>query len=213
MRKSRKIMLISSLLAVIALMTIAPTLSWLFSTSSPVVNTFAGGAISITLDEALVGPDGKAVVGENAQRVTANSYKYMAGAVLDKDPTPTVLKGSEECYVFLLVENGLNEKFTMNYDTTSWLKTAESGNKSVYIYKNKVNAVDSDQDIKLNPIFTTVTVSPELTATDIQGLGERKLSVTAFAVQTTNIDVKTAAELAVQQFGMPDAAVTVPSIG
>ncbi len=212
MRKSQKIMLISSLLAGIALLTIAPTLSWLFSTSSPVVNTFAGGAISIKLDEALVGTDGKAVVGEGAQRVAANSYKYVAGAVLDKDPTPTVLKGSEECYVFLLVENGLNDKFTMNYDTISWLKVAESENKTVYVYKTKLNALDSDKDIKLNQIFKTVTVSPELTATDIKGLGERKLCVTAFAVQTSNIDMKTAAELAVQQFGMPDVGVTVPSV-
>ena len=103
MRKSQKLMLTSLLLAVIMVITVMPTLSWLSSTSEPVVNTFAGGMISIKLDEAKVDINGKAIAG--AERVKENRYKYVAGAVLDKDPTPTVLKGSEECYVFLLVEN------------------------------------------------------------------------------------------------------------
>ena len=64
-----------------------------------------------------MGSDGKAITGEGARRVTANRYKYIAGAVLDKDPTPTVLKGSEECYVFLCVENGLTDQFTMDDST------------------------------------------------------------------------------------------------
>ena len=211
MRKSQKFMLISSLLAVITMLTIVPTLSWLSSTSKPVINTFAGGTISIQLDEALVGTDGKAVVGEGAQRVTANSYKYIAGAVLDKDPTPTVQKGSDECYVFLLVENGLNDKFTMNYDTTSWLRVALTGSNTVYAYKNKVNAQKTD--VKLEPIFTTVTISQELTAEDIAGLGEATLCVTSFALQTANLDAAAAADLAVKQFGLIDADITVPAIG
>ena len=43
MRKSQKFMLTSVLLAVIVMLTVMPTLSWLSSTSEPVVNTFAGG--------------------------------------------------------------------------------------------------------------------------------------------------------------------------
>lgn len=46
MRKSQKFMLTSLLLAVIAILTVAPTISWLSSTSPPVINTFAGGLIS-----------------------------------------------------------------------------------------------------------------------------------------------------------------------
>ena len=212
MKKSRLLMSISLLLSVIAVITVGPTLSWLSSKSEPVVNTFAGGAISIRLDEALVGTDGKAIVGENARRVTANSYKYVAGAVLDKDPTPTVLKGSEECYVFLLVENGLNDKFTINYSTDTWLKIAESGEKTVYVYAEKVNALTAENDISLTPIFTRITVSSELTSEDIEALGEKRLCVTAFAVQTANIDAQTAGELAADQFEMSDAEINIPTI-
>ena len=213
MRKSQKLMVISLLLAVIAVFTVAPTLSWLSATSEPVVNTFGGGKISIRLDEALVGADGKAIAGEGAQRVTANSYKYVAGAVLDKDPTPTVLKGSEECYVFLCVENELNEKFTMNYNASSWLKVAEEEDKAVYVYSTRVNALDAENDVALTPIFTTVTVSDDLTAEDIAALGEKKLSVTAYAVQTASLESPAAIDLAVAQFLPDGAAADYPDIG
>ncbi len=213
MRKSQKLMLICLMLTLITVVTVVPTYSWLSSTSQPVVNTFAGGAISIKLDEALVDTDGQAIEGEGAQRVNSNSYKYVAGAVLEKDPTPTVLKGSEECYVFICVENGLNELFTINYDTQSWLKVAEADGKTVYVYSTKVDASQSETDIVLNPIFTTVTVSNELTAEDIETLGEKTLSATAYAVQTKAITPEAAIDLAVAQFLPDGTTVTYPEIG
>ncbi|MGN0172177.1 MAG: hypothetical protein ACI39E_05295 [Acutalibacteraceae bacterium] len=213
MQKSRKLMVTSLLLAVMVILTVPPTLSWLSSTSAPVVNTFAGGAISIKLDEALVDTHGQAVEGEGAQRVTANSYKYVAGAVLDKDPTPTVLKGSEECYVFLCVENGLTDKFAINYDETSWLKVAESDGKAVYVYSTRVDASESESDIVLQPVFTKITVSENLTAEDIETLGERTLCVTAYAVQTHSLTSQAASDLAVEQFIPGGTAVAYPAVG
>mgnify|MGYP000317351806 CR=1 FL=1 len=112
MRKSQKLMITSIMVAVIAMVTVGPTMSWLSATTDPVVNTFAGGAIALQLDESQVDANGKKMA--DAPRVKENRYKYMAGAEMDKDPTVTVLKGSEECYVFLLVENELNEKFSIN---------------------------------------------------------------------------------------------------
>ena len=200
MRKSQKAIIVSLLLAVIAAMTISPTLSWLSDTSDSVVNTFAGGAISIKLDEALVDTNGKTVEGDNAQRVLENSYKYIPGAVLDKDPTVTVLKGSEECYVFMCVDNELNDFFTINYDTTSWLKVASNGNKTVYIYKSSINALMTDNDVVLNPIFTTITVSQDLTSQDVEEIGQKTVTATAYAVQAANIEKNEAINLAIEQF-------------
>lgn len=200
MSKSKKIMITSILLAVILLVSVPSTISWLSYTSSPVVNTFAGGKISITLDEAKVDSNGKAIDGEGAERVTANTYKYVPGAVLDKDPTVTVLKGSEPCYAFVCVENQLSDKFTVNYDTESWIMVAEDGDKAVYAYKTTVDAEKSEEDIVLEPIFTTVTVSQDLTANDIRALGEKKLTVTAYAVQTNSLTSEAAQDLAVAEF-------------
>lgn len=211
MRKSQKAMITGGMLAVIAVCTVAPTLSWLSDKTDPVVNTFAGGAISIKLDEALVDTDGKALTGDDAQRVTNNSYKYVPGSVLDKDPTPTVLKGSEECYVFMCVENNLNDKFSINYDTNSWQQVAKADNKTVYIYSETINAEHSEADVMLNPIFTQVTVSTELTSSDIKALGEKTLTATAYAIQAKSIDKDTAINLAVSQF-LPQATEAIPDI-
>lgn len=202
MKRSKKFLVLALSLAVAAAVWAAPTVSWLSDKSGRVVNTFAGGAISIVLDESPVDAQGHKISGD---RVTGNSYKYVAGAVLDKDPAPTVLKGSEPCYVFILVENGLNELFELNIDSQSWKQVAQSGASTLYIYSSSVDASGSQQDIMLAPIFTTVTVSEKLTQQDIAGLGERTLNTTAYAVQTAQLTSKQATDIAVSEF-MPDGA-------
>lgn len=197
MRKSRKLLITALLLTVIAVTAIVPTLSWLSSKSQPVVNTFAGGAITIQIDEAPVNPAGKKIDGA---RVSNNTYKYTAGAVLDKDPTPKVIKGSDACYVFVCVDNQLTDKFTMNYNTDSWKKVATDGAKTLYAYSSTVDASAADADVVLAPVFTTVTVSTDLTAEDVTALGEKTVSVTAYAVQTASLTSKAAIDLAVKAF-------------
>ena len=182
MKKSKKFLVSFLAVIVIAASLAAPTYSWLSSKSEKVVNTFAGGAIAVTVDEAQVDTNGKKI--EGGERVIVNSYKYAAGAVLDKDPTPTVLKGSVPCYVFLCVDNELNNLFSMNINTADWSAVAEEGSKTIYIYNETVDAEKSDEDVVLNPIFTQVTVSKELTQDDVAELGEKKLNVTAYAIQT-----------------------------
>lgn len=197
MKRSKKFLALLISVALVAAISMMPTLSWLSDKSEKVVNTFAGGAISIILDEAPVDAYGQEIEGD---RVTSNSYKYVAGVTLDKDPTPTVLKGSDSCYVFICIENELNDLFTMNIDTESWKQVAKSDGDTLYIYANSVDASQSPQDIVLNPIFTQVKVSEDLTQQDIQSLGERTLNATAYAVQTAELTSAEAIDLAVAEF-------------
>lgn len=200
MKKSKRFLAALLSAIVTAALLAAPTYSWLSSQSESVVNTFAGGAISVVLDEAQVDTSGKKIDG--GQRVISNSYKYAAGSVLDKDPTPTILKGSIPCYVFLCLKNELNDLFSMNIDNTSWIKVSETADKELFIYHTTVDAENADKDIMLNPLFTQVTVSEELTAEDVSALGERTLNVTAYAVQAEALSQEEAIELAVAQFGL-----------
>lgn len=200
MKRSKKFLAFLISVALVAAISMMPTLSWLSDKSDKVVNTFAGGAISIVLDEAPVDASGHEIEGD---RVTSNSYKYVAGATLDKDPTPTVLKGSDSCYVFICVENELNDLFTLNIDTDSWKQVAQSDGDTFYIYANSVDASESPQDVVLNPVFTQVKVSEDLTQQDVQSLGERTLNVTAYAVQTAELTSADAIDLAVAEF-LPD---------
>ena len=198
MKKSKKFLVSFLAVIVIAASLAAPTYSWLSLKSEKVVNTFAGGVITVTVDEAQVDTNGKRI--EGGERVIANSYKYAAGAVLDKDPTPTVLKGSVPCYVFLCVDNELNNLFSMNINTDDWSAVAEEDSKTIYIYKETVDAEHSAEDIMLSPIFTQVTVSKELTQDDVAKLGEKKLSVTAYAIQTEALSQQEAITEACGQF-------------
>lgn len=198
MKKSKKFLVSFLAVIVIAASLAAPTYSWLSSKSEKVVNTFAGGAIAVTVDEAQVDTNGKKI--EGGERVIANSYKYAAGSVLDKDPTPTVLKGSVPCYVFLCVDNELNNLFSMNINTVDWSAVAEEGSKTIYIYNETVDAEKSDEDVVLNPIFTQVTVSKELTQDDVAELGEKKLNVTAYAIQNEALSQQEAITEACGQF-------------
>lgn len=66
-----------------------------------VKNTFTVGQVAIRLDEAKVREDGTAVT--PAQRVKENAYKLMPGHTYGKDPTVTVLRGSEESYIRMKV--------------------------------------------------------------------------------------------------------------
>lgn len=198
MKKSKKFLAAFMAVIIIAACIAAPTYSWLSSRSEQVVNTFAGGAITITVDEAQVDTDGKKIDG--GERVVANSYKYAAGSVLDKDPTPTILKGSVECYVFLCVENQLDDLFSMDINTADWTKVSEESGKAIYIYKETVDAENADEDITLSPIFTQVTVSKELTQDDVSRLGEKNVNVTAYAIQTEALTQEEAVNEACGQF-------------
>ena len=199
MKKSKKFLIAVLMVAVIAVCSFTPTFSWLSSKSDRVVNTFAGGAISIVLDEAPVDTNGHKIEGA---RVNTNSYKYVAGSKLDKDPRATVLKGSEPCYVFICVDNELNEKFSLNIDTKSWREVQKSGTKTLYVHVDTVEPTLTE-DAVLEPIFTQVSVSEDLTAEDIEKLGEKTISVTAYAVQKESMTEKGAIELAVAEF-MPE---------
>lgn len=205
MNNKKRLTLGVALAMICLLAVVLPTYSWLASKSETVVNKFAGGTISVTLDEAKVDTDGKKLTGDQAERVTSNNYKYVPGAVLDKDPTPTVLKGSVECYLFLCVENELTDQFEIDYDTDSWKPVATQGNKTIYAYVSKVNASDSAQDVTLKPIFAQVKVSESLTSDDIKNLGEKRLNVTAYAVQTASLDAKAAIDYGVKAFFGEDA--------
>ena len=104
----KKKILVACLCVALAVLTIAgTTLAYLTSTAK-VTNTFTVGNVSIKLDEAKVTELGE--VATPAERVDKNTYKLLPGLTYTKDPTVTVLKGSEESYVRLKVTfNNANE--------------------------------------------------------------------------------------------------------
>lgn len=72
-----------------------------FTDTKSAKNTFTVGNVQIALDEAKVDTAGKPV--PSANRVQENAYHLVPGHTYTKDPTVTVLEGSEESYVRMKV--------------------------------------------------------------------------------------------------------------
>ena len=100
MKTKSKALLLTLCAVLLVAASVLGTMAYLTSTDT-VTNTFTVGKVSIKLDEAKVTTDGKPV--EPAQRVQQNEYKLMPGLTYTKDPTVTVLNGSDAAYVRMKV--------------------------------------------------------------------------------------------------------------
>ena len=202
MKKFRRLTAVSLILLLAVALLASPTLSWLFTTSEEVVNSFEGGDIAVALDEAKVNEKGVAL--PNEDRVTENEYKFVAGSELDKDPTPRVIKGSVNAYIFICVSNAHADVFSLNSDTENWLKFASKDDKTLYVYKEKVDAENADEDITLAPIFTKVKVSEDLTLDELKALKQEAqkqfIKAQVYAIQTDVIEKNVAIDNAVERF-------------
>ncbi len=202
MKKFRRLTAVSLILLLAVALLASPTLSWLFTTSEEVVNSFEGGDIAVALDEAKVNEKGVAL--PNEDRVTENEYKFVAGSELDKDPTPRVIKGSVNAYIFICVSNAHADVFSLNIDTENWLKVASKDDKTLYVYKEKVDAENADEDITLAPIFTKVKVSEDLTLDELKALKQEAqkqfIKAQVYAIQADVIEKNVAIDNAVERF-------------
>ena len=100
MKTKSKALLLTLCAVLLIAASVLGTMAYLTS-SAEVKNTFTVGKVEIKLDEAKVNADG--IPEEGAARVTANSYKLMPSRTYTKDPTVTVLNGSDAAYVRMKV--------------------------------------------------------------------------------------------------------------
>lgn len=180
MKTKSKALLMTLCAVLLVAASVLGTMAYLTSTDT-VKNTFSIGKIAITLDEAKVDDNGKAL--ENVARVKANSYKLMPGHKYDKDPTVHVEKGSEDSWIFVKVENGISAfeadtKIADQITTEGW--TALAGVNNVY-YKSYSKDADKNVDLVVFRNFTIAegaeSVSGWANATNAN------ITITAYAVQ------------------------------
>lgn len=100
MKTKSKALLLTLCAVLLVAASVMGTMAYLTSTDK-VENTFTVGNVKITLDEAKVNTDGTPAA--PAERVKANEYKLLPGHTYTKDPTVTVIKGSESSYIRMKV--------------------------------------------------------------------------------------------------------------
>ena len=188
-KKNKKLVtVVSAMFCAVVLVagSIAGTIAYLTSQTGTVTNTFTVGNVSITLIESKTDLYG-APTGETTTE--GNEYKLIPGHTYTKDPKVTVVAGSEACYVFVKVVDGLvniEDATTIANQITANGWTALPGVANVY-YKNitKEQAA-AGQEL---PVFANfklkndADVSTYATASNANA----KIEVTAYAIQSNGL--------------------------
>ena len=177
MKKAKKVLLLALCAVLLVGATIAGTVAYLTSTTTEVKNTFTAGNVKITLDEAPVDANGKKLDGV---RVTANSYKLLPGHEYDKDPTIHVDANSEDCWLFVKVENSIadieaEETIAKQLADNGW--TPVSGETNVYAYSR---AASAGEDID---VFKSFKIKGDITNDVLAAYAGKTIEVTGYAVQ------------------------------
>lgn len=173
-RNTLKPMLIAMAVVLLLGCVTGGTLAWLTSTTPAVTNTFTTSDIDITLTES------------NAVN-NAASFKMIPGWTITKDPKVTVVKDSEDCWLFVKVEKSTNFGSFMDYEMADgWEQlTDKDGNNIDNVFCRKVTASTADQAFEVLK-GNQVTVKSDVTKANMNALTTATyptLTVTAYASQ------------------------------
>lgn len=165
------------------------TIAWLMTATAPVVNTFTVGNINITLSE-----------------TTGENYKLIPGSDIEKDPLVTVKAGSEDCYLFVKIDEteSVDSNITtgtasadtyITYGVRSDWKKLGNENVNENVYWCKVDESANDQPFYVlsagdgmanGHIHVKDTVTKAMLESDVAS--NLKLTFTAYAIQSANIE-------------------------
>lgn len=235
MKKSmlRKVLLLACSAVLLVCLSVGATLAYLTSQDT-VTNTFTVGKVDITLDEAAIEEDEKTgnwVEDSTKPRVEdGNAYHLMPGLTYAKDPTVTVLKGSEPSYVRILVTinkiDKLMEIFPDSYNeelgifmledfvgdtwnSTVWPCNSVTANTDgTYTYEFRHNGIVTTEASKNNvlpDLFEKIVVPGDVTNAQLANLNGLNIEVVAQAIQAAGFSD---ADAAWKEFKAP--AVSTP---
>ena len=195
MKTKSKALLLTLCVVLLIAASMLGTMAYLTSTDE-VKNTFTVGQVKITLDEAQVDESGNPV--EGAARVKANSYKLLPGHTYKKDPIVHVASTSEDCYLFVKVDNQIdaieatNAKVASQMTQKCW--AAVKGAAGVYVYtQNSTPAVVAGGSNVT--VFDNFTISGTVDNTTLATYNDKTITVTAYAIQADGFAGKTASEI------------------
>ena len=175
----KKLILVTASVALTACAVFGGTLAWLTSTTNPVTNLFTPSKVAVELTES-----------------TGATYTMLPGvADIAKDPKATVKSGSEDCYLFVKLEEKNNYSDWLSHTMADgWYVLDETNHPGVY-YRT-VPAGDSDQSFSVLQ-DDKVTLQPGITRAQMNQLYQScgsnatnmpKLDITAYVVQLKKSD-------------------------
>lgn len=199
MKKSKVLLTLACAVLLVAA-SVMGTLAYL-TDKDAVTNTFSVGQVSIKLDEAKANPDGTLV--EGATRVQENSYKLMPGHEYIKDPIIHVDPTSEDCYLFVTINNEIvaieaegSTTVAEQMKAKGWAAVDGVANTYVYIGTDEGAAdplaVSAGSDIT---VFEEIVIAGSVDNDTLAEYAEKTITVNAYAVQKDGFEEKTALEI------------------
>lgn len=208
MKTKSKALLLTLCAVLLVAASVLGTMAYLTSTGE-VKNTFTVGQVKITLDEAKVDVNGKALTGDAAERVTENSYKLLPGHSYDKDPTIHVDPSSVDCFIRAKVTiNHANEwqalvtkyaggnltNIITGFDENIWWvsQPVATGNDTItytFVYKNENHTEELSKRIWTKSdstdlvLFKEIKMPGGLTNEEIAEVANTEITVIAEAIQ------------------------------
>ncbi len=185
--KKRIIIFVVAVLALTGALT-GGTLAYFTDMTDTSADTFTVGKVDIELTE-----------GRGAEGGSAREFQMVPGNEIRRDPAVTVLKGSQDCWLFVKFEKTDNLKEFIEYEAAEgWQRLfSEDG-----VYYRLVTAADEEKTFEVLK-DSCFFVRADITEEQMDEIADRKaevpaLTFTAYAVQKAYMD---SAETAWSQIG------------
>lgn len=174
MKAKTKALVLALCAVLLVVTTVFATMAFLTDKDS-VKNTFTYGQVGISLDESAVNPDGTPI--EGVARVQANRYHLIPGHIYMKDPVVHVDPDSEDCWLFVKLNNELKDiiagpTIEDQMRNNGWRLIDPENNIWAYWVPCEAN-----ENIRT---FAAFTLTQDAIVSDF---GEAVIEVTAYAVQ------------------------------
>lgn len=195
------------------------TLAYLTSSTETVTNTFTVGKVTFGgddhtagLDEAKTNVDGQPVNNDNtvvvkdkAPRVIGNVYKLKPAHTYTKDPTIHVGDDSEDCFLFVKVENGITSIEAPSADTADgyknieaqmsangWVKLGE-GYDNIWVYCGESGTTPKSVKAGADKVvFDEFMIKGDATNVSLEACKDATITITAYGVQSEGLEGSTA---------------------
>lgn len=177
MKKAKKVLLLVLCAVLLVGASVMGTLAYLTSQDT-VTNTFTVGKVEIKLEEYKVDAQTGKKTADVVEGLT--DLELVPGRVIEKNPFITVASTSETCWLFVKIENNLGNAVTINgLSDNGWNPVEDNPGYYQYTYSVSAGTVVS--------VFNSVTCDSAQTYEQLNGIANKNISITAYAVQSEGV--------------------------
>lgn len=175
MKNTKKILALLLCAALLVVASVAGTLAYL-TDDDDATNTFTVGNVEIELKEYAVNEQ----TGEKtATEVDGlEDLELVPGRTIEKNPFILVGGNSEDCWLFVKIENNLGDAVAIT-GLNGW--TEVDGHSGYYQYQTTVKAGANI------PVFESITVAADKTYAQLNSIADKSIVITAYAVQAEGV--------------------------